>query len=471
MVYRNFLIKEITVGICIGLFLMSFSTIAVEINKVKNETDSFTSEGNTLYVGGSGPDNYSRIQYAIENATSFDTIFVYSGTYFENIVVDQKEILLIGEDRDTTIIDGSNLSDVVEIVESYVTINNFTIRNSGDGEFDAGVKVWTRYTKIINSYFTNNHRAIFLEVGSLATTIKDNEIVFNYHGVYSFTGSLGNTICDNIIRFNNRSAVYLYGSHFNEIFGNTLSYNSNGVVLDYGQDNLVSNNIVENNIYCGILLIEMSDRTSIYNNTISNTMNLEGVAIVESSFNKIKNNTIFDNHYNGIGLIDSSDNNIIYNSIYENKEVGLSLTETCEDNIIRCNDFDGNIKADFEVSSLCTDNLFYQNNFLTSTLDSFDNGVNRWDDSKYGNYWSDYEERYPDAKKEFLQPWMWDTPYEIPGGGNKDNCPLINLWSNSVIEEIKQDKTINRPILNWFQGNPYLFPLLQKLIQKLSFGL
>jgi parallel beta-helix repeat protein len=360
---------------------------------------------------------------------------------------------LIGEDRDTTIIDGSNLGDVVDITKSYVTIESFTIRNSGNSEFDAGVKVWTTYTKILNSYFTNNHRAIFLEVGSYVTIIQGNEIIDNYHGVYSFTGSLDNTITDNIIRLNNRSAVYLYGSHFNNIHGNTFSNNGNGVVLNYGQDNLISNNIVENNIYCGILLIDMSDRTKIFNNTISNTINLEGIALVESSSNKIKNNTIVGNNYNGIGLVDSSDNDISYNLICENKEVGLSLSEACENNIVNCNNFEGNVKANFEVHLLCTDNLFYQNNFLTSTLDSFDNGVNRWDDSKYGNYWSDYEERYPDAKKEFLRPWMWDTPYELPKyGDNQDNCPLIDQWSNSVSKDIQQDKPVNRPILNWLQS-------------------
>jgi hypothetical protein len=33
--------------------------------------------GNTLYVGGSGPNNYSKIQDAIDNASGRDTIFVH----------------------------------------------------------------------------------------------------------------------------------------------------------------------------------------------------------------------------------------------------------------------------------------------------------------------------------------------------------------------------------------------------------
>ncbi|MCJ7697962.1 MAG: hypothetical protein MUO73_06505, partial [Thermoplasmata archaeon] len=60
--------------------------------------------GNTLYVGGSGPGNYTTIQAAINNATNGDTIFVYNNTYNENIDTKLKKISLMGEERDITII-------------------------------------------------------------------------------------------------------------------------------------------------------------------------------------------------------------------------------------------------------------------------------------------------------------------------------------------------------------------------------
>ncbi len=41
------------------------------------------SNRNILYVGGTGPNNYTRIQDAIDNASDGDTIFVYSGIYYE----------------------------------------------------------------------------------------------------------------------------------------------------------------------------------------------------------------------------------------------------------------------------------------------------------------------------------------------------------------------------------------------------
>ena len=40
-----------------------------------------TSSGNWLYVGGSGPGNYSVIQDAVDNASDGDTVYVYHGIY------------------------------------------------------------------------------------------------------------------------------------------------------------------------------------------------------------------------------------------------------------------------------------------------------------------------------------------------------------------------------------------------------
>jgi len=75
--------------------------------------------GITLYVGGSGPGNYTRIQDAIDDASDGDTVFVYSGIYYENIIIN-KTISLEGENRDKPVIDGDKHNDVVTIASDYV---------------------------------------------------------------------------------------------------------------------------------------------------------------------------------------------------------------------------------------------------------------------------------------------------------------------------------------------------------------
>ena len=42
-------------------------------------------DNNIIYVGGTGVGNYTNIQDAIDISSNDDTIFVYNGTYYENI--------------------------------------------------------------------------------------------------------------------------------------------------------------------------------------------------------------------------------------------------------------------------------------------------------------------------------------------------------------------------------------------------
>ncbi len=85
--------------VIIILVIFSFTISAEEIRETNQsiKVEQFqidaakTSEsisGNTHFVGGHGQNNYSKIQDAIDNASDGDTIFVYSGIYYENIIVD-----------------------------------------------------------------------------------------------------------------------------------------------------------------------------------------------------------------------------------------------------------------------------------------------------------------------------------------------------------------------------------------------
>ncbi|MFQ6061041.1 MAG: nitrous oxide reductase family maturation protein NosD, partial [Thermoplasmata archaeon] len=84
----------------------------------------------TLYVGGAGPGNYTTIQDAIDAASPGDTVYVYSGTYFENVIIN-KTITLKGEDRDTTMVEGNGTADTFQVSTDFVNISGFTIGGSG----------------------------------------------------------------------------------------------------------------------------------------------------------------------------------------------------------------------------------------------------------------------------------------------------------------------------------------------------
>ena len=82
----------------------------------------------TIHVPGDFPTIQAAIDYSIDG----DSILVAAGTYYENINFNGKSISVIGEDRETTIIDGSQNGSVV-VFDSEETISSilrgFTIQN------------------------------------------------------------------------------------------------------------------------------------------------------------------------------------------------------------------------------------------------------------------------------------------------------------------------------------------------------
>ena len=79
-----------------------------------------------IYVDDDGTSDYTRIQDAIDNSSDGDTIYVYSGNYDENIVI-EKSITLIGENRNNTIIQGDDINNTVTITSNFVDISGFNI--------------------------------------------------------------------------------------------------------------------------------------------------------------------------------------------------------------------------------------------------------------------------------------------------------------------------------------------------------
>jgi parallel beta-helix repeat protein len=83
--------------------------------------------GRSLYVGGSGPGNFTRIQDAIDASVDGDNVYVYAGSYPEIIRIN-KSILLYGEGRENTVIGvNSTTLDIVSILAANVVFNGFTV--------------------------------------------------------------------------------------------------------------------------------------------------------------------------------------------------------------------------------------------------------------------------------------------------------------------------------------------------------
>ncbi len=205
-------------GLAIGIIFLFIGTSVIPSTSQTIEKSSSASRGNTLYVGGSGPGNYTRIQDAINDSLDGDTILVYddNSPYRERIVVD-KSILLIGENKDTTIIEGSN-GTVVRFSVNKVRISGFTIRHSGPG-VSTGIKASTSNNIISNNIIIGHLYGIFL-FGS-NNTINSNFIISNEEGI-RLDGSINNTIYWNELAGSTRHSMDLTLSHSNHIYENNF---------------------------------------------------------------------------------------------------------------------------------------------------------------------------------------------------------------------------------------------------------
>ena len=309
---------------------------------------------NTLNVGGGGFGNYFSIQDAIDDANPGDTVFVYNGIYYENIVID-KSILLHGESKQNTIIDGMKNNDTVTINAEGATIYNFTITNSSQNDKTKWWKSGIRITK-------NNN------------IIRDNIIKDNLLGI--FGKQVTNlTICNNIF-YNDSVTFYPYDGdggqdrpiieekyfihniYNNTINGKKLQYYVNkdnfvisstvGQIIAVNCTRMVIQNVTLSNADFMILMVFCSNCT-IENSHIQN--NDGALTLLNSNDNYIRYNTLEDN-FHGILLDYNSCNNWIYkNNVSNNLYCGLICEYYSDNNLIQFNNFQKNKKNGYIIHS------------------------------------------------------------------------------------------------------------------------
>jgi len=359
------------------------------------------------------------------------------------------------------------------ILENYICYNRAGI---------VGLNENSKLNTIMDNNISRNLvNGIFLEYSSYNSFI-GNTISANKDSGLNFDYSHNNTIVNNYLVLNWDEGLYLDHSNNNTIISNNISQNlDNGIRLRCSINNNIYNNYISSNkIQNGITLwisdfnnidgnnITRNNNNGIYcsfnsNNNIScNNISLNygnGILIYASNNNNAYENNISFNKRNGVHLYDGHNNNIYKNNISSNYWNGISLNNNFKDNI-----YDNNIISNYEygikINDYCANNLVFYNNFINNTQNVYDDCGNIWDNGKYGNYWSDYEERYPNASK-IRRKGIWNTPYEIEGGDNQDNCPLIKQWPDSRTRTTSRTQTIVHPILHWLLER---FPLLERLL-------
>jgi len=250
---------------------------------------------------------------------------------------------------------------------------------------------------------------------SLSNNINGNKITNNTVGMKLEALSDNNNIYGNGITDNLYGITFQGSCNYNNVSINKIE--KNGIGIDFfgscNYNNISRNNIANNN-YTGIVIYDSSNNY-IYGNNI--TANEEGIKFDSSLNNSISNNNITDNDYSGILLWYLSDNNSVHGNNITNNNHGIDLVDS-------------------------TNNSIHHNNFINNTKQVYDYAwdypetvpsKNIWDNGypSGGNYWSDYEERYPNAT-EIDDSAIWNIPYVIDAD-NQDHYPIIPEFPSFLI--------------------------------------
>jgi len=357
--------RKMVSGFALTILLVAISTLAFNIQPIESNPGTITV-----------PNDYPTIQEAINAASEGDIINVKPGTYYENVVLN-KTLSLVGENPETTIIDGE-VDTCVRVTANSTNITGFTMQSSMATWWVAGISFDSSHNNVSNNIIKNTTEGIILGQGRKCrnNTITNNTLIGNWFGIRGFFGA-----SDNLIVGNNISRSTEYGMDLlsnNTISGNTIFFTSEGWI-GYG----------------------------------------DGISI-RGVNNIVSDNKIYNNNGTAISIItDIKGSNFIIGNFIASNRRGISLRygTTISENTVGFNDVGLYIWGDHG------NNTIYHNNFIKNTQQVESDSTNEWDYDDEGNYWSDYEDRYPEAQK--LEPLpIWDTPYVI-NENNQDNYPLI----------------------------------------------
>lgn len=285
----------------------------------------------TLYVGGAGPGNFTRIQDAIDAATPGDTIFVYSGHYMGAFYVN-KTLTFVGEDKNTTSVSPGGDGSAIYIVADWVNVSGFTVTWSGPFG-DPGIRL--HHVSNCNISYNNvfsSDTGIGL-MSSSSNIIMYNNISWSRFDGLKLASSSHNLISNNTFFTNYSADIYLNSSSHNTFYNNTM--HQRGIFIDgYLLEHWNTHAIDTSNILDGRPIYY-------WKNITGGTYPLDATQVILANCTGVTiENRHIENRSVGITLGFSSNNIIANNTLLFNSESGLYLQHS-DDNFIAGNNASG----------------------------------------------------------------------------------------------------------------------------------
>lgn len=386
------------------------------------------------------PDDYDTIQEGINNAKPDETIFVRTGVYKENLIVNVKGLSIIGENKFTTIIDaGKTTKDAMNISASDVEIQGFTFINAiNDPNLwgISGIRIYSSNVTVTGNRFESNRLGVSVMTFSYNATITNNSFIndgiFLGHYIHSksltkedFLHDIDNNTVDgkplyyykNVNNFTvpQDAGQVIIGNCTNVSIQNLyLSDTDFSIILGFCNYCNIENVTVMDT--AGEVILFKSNNNTIQNNYLVN--NLHGICLdYKSNYNTVKNNFVSDS-FVGISTLTSSSYNLIYNNTLTGNDAGLYLSAFCypaqHDNVI------SNNKAVSNKIGISINKNSYNNTFANNTIIRNSIGL-RLKESSNNNYIINnifkkniFSALFLDCTKNIWKNNFWNRPRLLP---------------------------------------------------------
>ncbi len=384
---------------------------------IKASTQPGDFEENLIISGNNISKNYNGI-----GGDYFNKTHIYN-----NNITDNTNAALIFQDLQNSIIEFNNFSNnqygltlfdtIFDSKHNRILYNNFSRQQRYDISLDLSINTTLHYNIMERGIdFGESSTSTIEELGSYNITLSNK---ISGKSVYYYVNRTGLS-SNNLI---NAGQVILINCNNSKFLNLNISNTVDAINQWFCVNNTFQGIFSTNNMGAGIK-ISLSNNITVWNSTFLDSD--YGIYIQHNSkFNNISENVINSSNYHGIRLYISNFNFISRNNITYNDDYGIYLLGA-KNNTIYANNCSFN-EYGIYISGTGTSNTIWMNwlcnNSNRQAADNDNDGNNKWDNGTVGNYWGDYQKRYPLASHDGL---IWDTPYSKFGAASsEDRYPLV----------------------------------------------
>ncbi|MCC5932419.1 MAG: nitrous oxide reductase family maturation protein NosD [Cyclobacteriaceae bacterium] len=316
------------------------------------------------------PNAKQNLQETIAMAGDGDTVYIHQGHYFSGNITVKNQLLIEGIDM--PVLDGNLKDEILTIAARKVIIRGIHFKNTGRSSINdlAAIKCLDAHgIRVENCILENTFFGIYLS-NTDSSVIRNNRLEAFAENEYQLGNGIHLWKCKNALIEENEIKGHRDGIYFEFVTDSQIRDNISNENMRYGLHFMFSHDdVYERNIFrkngAGVAVM-YSRRVHMYYNRFEDNwgsssygMLLKDISDSEVIQNQFKGNTI------GI-FMEGTSRTLFEKNLFAMNGWAIKLQASCDDNVLRYNNFSGNT---FDIST--------NGSLVLNTIDS--------------NYWDRYQ--------------------------------------------------------------------------------